>query len=208
MKLPLTHHPCCHHCRIHPPFSLPLRQQQYLLKYAIIINNHTPTICILASKSNLTCKILLTLITERLFSTAFFSKASSISKLPERLSVADGLLICAKFFLKSGLNFSNINLKLGCHLSYTKVYVLYVIFCHVKVEHAGKGGGEAEGGPYNLYRSVIMSAITDNFPLVNAPESSGKVMNEDDIFVLDGADLLDTLLLTSDCVSYCMWYFI
>ena len=44
-----------------------------------------------------------------------------------------------------------------------------------------------------------MSAVTDNLPLVNAPETSG--MNED-IFVLDGADLLDTLLLTSDCVSY------
>ena len=49
-----------------------------------------------------------------------------------------------------------------------------------------------------------MSAVTDNFPLMNAPKTSGnKVMNED-IFVLDGADLLDTLLLTSDCVSCCL----
>lgn len=46
-----------------------------------------------------------------------------------------------------------------------------------------------------------MSTVADNFPLVNAPESSENKVNlmSEDIFVLDGADLLDTLLLTSEC---------
>ena len=52
-----------------------------------------------------------------------------------------------------------------------------------------------------------MSTVADNFPLVNAPESSENKVNlmSEDIFVLDGADLLDTLLLTSECVSCCLY---
>lgn len=47
-----------------------------------------------------------------------------------------------------------------------------------------------------------MSTVADNFPLVNAPETSeNKNLMSEDIFVLDGADLLDTLLLPSECVS-------
>ena len=47
-----------------------------------------------------------------------------------------------------------------------------------------------------------MSTVADNFPLVNAPETSENKINlmGEDIFVLDGADLLDTLLL-NECVS-------
>ena len=47
-----------------------------------------------------------------------------------------------------------------------------------------------------------MSTVTDNFPM-SAPETSGNKSNlmGEDIFVLDGADLLDTLLLANDCVS-------
>ena len=39
---------------------------------------------------------------------------------------------------------------------------------------------------------------------MSAPETSGNKSNlmGEDIFVLDGADLLDTLLLANDCVSY------
>ena len=48
-----------------------------------------------------------------------------------------------------------------------------------------------------------MSIATDSLPIVTAPETSDNKVNlmSDDIFVLDGADLLDTLLLTNDCVS-------
>jgi len=49
-----------------------------------------------------------------------------------------------------------------------------------------------------------MSAVTDN-PI--APETSENKMNfmGEDIFALDGADLLDTLLLTNECVS-CLYF--
>lgn len=52
-----------------------------------------------------------------------------------------------------------------------------------------------------------MSTVADNFPFLNASETSENKVNvmSDDIFVLDGADLLDTLLLTNECVSCCLY---
>lgn len=48
-----------------------------------------------------------------------------------------------------------------------------------------------------------MSTVADNFPPVNPPETSDNKVHlmSEDIFALDGADLLDTLLLTNECVS-------
>ena len=48
-----------------------------------------------------------------------------------------------------------------------------------------------------------MSTVADGLPVINVPETTENNINlmNEDIFILDGADLLDTLLLTNECVG-------
>lgn len=158
-----------------------------------------------SEKVTLTCKMLLTLITERLFSAAFFSRASSTLKL----SASDCLSLIGAFqFLRRRLNNG---LHISKYVWRFEIWVSFIIYKFITSFFATSIQARWKGRwlrrvihIYNNYsiQSVSMSTVTD-LPIVIPPETSENKFNSmtDDIFPLDGADLLDTLLYSNECVS-------